>query len=205
MANGIVELAGGSLILTMVFTMLCSLILGMGVPTTANYIIQATISAPALVALGVPAIAAHMFVFYFGIVADIAPPVALAAFAGAGIAKANPMKTGFNAFRLGFAAYLVPYIFVMNPVLVLVNPGWSTPYFILMVAKAIITAIIGMIGIATGFTRYFIAPCKWWESVLLVICGVLMVDAGNVTDLIGIALFAVLAGMQLVRKKGQAA
>ena len=205
MANGIVELAGGSLILTMVFTMLCSLILGMGVPTTANYIIQATISAPALVALGVPAIAAHMFVFYFGIVADITPPVALAAFAGAGIAKANPMKTGFNAFRLGFAAYLVPYIFVMNPVLVLVNPGWSTPYFILMVAKAIITAIIGMIGIATGFTRYFIAPCKWWESVLLVICGVLMVDAGNVTDLIGIALFAVLAGMQLVRKKGQAA
>lgn len=117
MANGIVALAGGSLYLTMIFTMLCSLVLGMGVPTTANYIIQATISAPALVALGVPALAAHLFVFYFGIVADITPPVALAAFAGSGIAGSNPMKTGLNATRLGVAAYLVPYMFVMNPVI----------------------------------------------------------------------------------------
>ncbi|MFY9213413.1 MAG: TRAP transporter permease, partial [Tissierellaceae bacterium] len=133
MADGLVKLAGGSLLLTMVFTMISSIILGMGVPTTANYIIQATISAPALVALGVPPIAAHMFVFYFGIVADITPPVALAAFAGSGIAGGNPMKTGFQATRLGIAAYIVPYMFVLNPLLVLVNvDGHPTGIFVLL-------------------------------------------------------------------------
>ena len=190
MAGGIVALAGGSLLLTMVFTMLCSIVLGMGVPTTANYIIQATISAPALVALNVPALAAHLFVFYFGIVADITPPVALAAFAGSGIAGSNPMKTGFNATRLGIAAYLVPYMLVFNPVLVLVNvnndPTWL---FVLLVLKAIITAIIGMMGIATGFTGYFRTHCTWWERVMLIGSGLLLVDAGGVTDILGIALF----------------
>ena len=119
MAGGIIDLAGGNLYLTMLFTMLGSLILGMGVPTTANYIIQATVSAPALIALEVDPLAAHLFVFYFGIVADITPPVALAAFAGSGIAGSDPLKTGLESFKLGFAAYLVPYIFVMSPVLIL--------------------------------------------------------------------------------------
>ena len=190
MAGGIVALAGGSLLLTMVFTMLCSIVLGMGVPTTANYIIQATISAPALIALEVPALAAHLFVFYFGIVADITPPVALAAFAGSGIAGANPMKTGFNATRLGIAAYLVPYMLVFNPVLVLVNvnndPTWL---FVLLVLKAIVTAIIGMMGIATGFTGYFRTNCTWPERIVLMISGLLLVDAGGVTDILGIGLF----------------
>ena len=108
MSGGLVKLAGGNLYLTMVLTMIGSLILGMGVPTTANYIIQATVSAPALVSLGVHPLAAHLFVFYFGIVADITPPVALAAFAGAGIAKPT-LQTGVEAL-LGFAAYLIPYI-----------------------------------------------------------------------------------------------
>ena len=202
MANGIVALAGGSLLLTMVFTMLCSILLGMGVPTTANYIIQATISAPALVALGVPTIAAHMFVFYFGIVADITPPVALAAFAGSGIAGSNPMRTGFNATRLGLAAYLVPYMFVLNPVMVLVNTGgWATPIFILMVLKAIVTAIIGMMGIATGITGYFATNCNIIERALLIVSGLLLVDAGNLTDAAGIALFAVAFVMNRARAK----
>ncbi|MEA4933799.1 MAG: TRAP transporter fused permease subunit, partial [Lawsonibacter sp.] len=202
MANGIVALAGGSLYLTMIMTMLCSIVLGMGVPTTANYIIQATISAPALVALGVPALAAHLFVFYFGIVADITPPVALAAFAGSGIAGSDPMKTGVNATRLGIAAYLVPYMFVMNPVLVLINvhndPTWI---FVLLVLKAIGTAVIGMMGIATGFTGYFRTTCKLWERPLLVISGLLLVDAGTVTDVVGIGLFVLVFAIQSARTK----
>ncbi|MDF3003683.1 MAG: transporter [Oscillospiraceae bacterium] len=202
MAGGIVALAGGSKILTMVFTMLCSILLGMGVPTTANYIIQATISAPALVALGVPGIAAHLFVFYFGIVADITPPVALAAFAGSGIAGSNPMKTGFNAARLGMAAYLVPYMFVLNPVMVLVRPeGMGTGLFVGKVILSIATAIIGMIGIATGMTGYFKTNCNIIERILLIGGGIMMVDAGSITDGIGIALLLAIYFMQLTRVK----
>lgn len=202
MAGGIVALAGGSKILTMVFTMLCSILLGMGVPTTANYIIQATISAPALVALGVPGIAAHLFVFYFGIVADITPPVALAAFAGSGIAGSNPMKTGFNAARLGMAAYLVPYMFVLNPVMVLVRPeGMGTGLFVGKVILSIATAIIGMIGIATGMTGYFKTNCNIIERILLIAGGIMMVDAGSITDGIGIALLLAIYFMQLTRVK----
>lgn len=202
MANGIVALAGGNLYLTMIFTMLCSIVLGMGVPTTANYIIQATISAPALIALGVPKIAAHLFVFYFGIVADITPPVALAAFAGSGIAGSDPMKTGFNATRLGVAAYLVPYMFVMNPVLVLVRPeGMATAMFILTVVKAIITALIGMMGLATGFTGYFKTSCKVWERIVLIASGLLLVDAGTLTDIVGIGMFLLIYFIQKKRAK----
>lgn len=202
MAGGIVALAGGSKILTMLFTMLCSILLGMGVPTTANYIIQATISAPALVALGVPGIAAHLFVFYFGIVADITPPVALAAFAGSGIAGSNPMKTGFNAARLGMAAYLVPYMFVLNPVMVLVRPeGMGTGLFVGKVILSIATAIIGMIGIATGMTGYFKTNCNIVERILLIGGGIMMVDAGSLTDGIGIALLVAIYLMQLSRVK----
>ncbi|HQK54520.1 MAG TPA: DUF3394 domain-containing protein, partial [Sedimentibacter sp.] len=199
MADGLVELAGGSLLLTMIFTMFSSIILGMGVPTTANYIIQATISAPALVALDVPPIAAHLFVFYFGIVADITPPVALAAFAGAGISGGNPMKTGFTATRLGIAAYIGPYMLVYNPILVLVNTGnYSTPIFILMVIKSAITAIIGMGGLATGFTRYFKTNCKIWESIVLIVAGLLLVDPGTVTDITGGAM---MVAIYLIQKR----
>lgn len=206
MADGLVKLAGGSLLLTMVFTMISSIILGMGVPTTANYIIQATISAPALVALGVPPIAAHMFVFYFGIVADITPPVALAAFAGSGIAGGNPMKTGFQATRLGIAAYIVPYMFVLNPLLVLVNvDGHPTGIFVLLVLKAVATAVIGMVGIATGFTNYFHTNCKPWERILLIVGGLLLVDPGTLGDLAGIGILVLVYIMQRARKSRAAA
>lgn len=202
MANGIVTLAHNSLLLTMVFTMLCSILLGMGVPTTANYIIQATISAPALTKLGVPMIAAHLFVFYFGIVADITPPVALAAFAGSGIAGSNPIRTGFNATRLGIAAYLVPYMFVLNPIMVLVNvendPTWL---FILLVLKAIVTAMIGMVGVATGFTGYFRKSCSWWERILLLAAGLLLIDPNTTTDIIGIVVIAGIFLLQGIQRK----
>ena len=189
MANGIVEIAGGNLFLTMVFTMLCSLVLGMGVPTTANYIIQATISAPAMIALGVEPIAAHLFVFYFGIVADITPPVALAAFAGAGIAGSNPLKTGFNAFKLGCAAYLVPYIFCLSPELVLVMPaGVGNMEFAFMVMKAIITAVIGMIGVSGCMSGYFRKECNMIERIILFVAGITLIIPSGITDIIGIAL-----------------
>lgn len=202
MANGLVSLAGNSLILTMVFTMLCSLVLGMGVPTTANYIIQATISAPALIALGVPKIAAHMFVFYFGIVADITPPVALAAFAGAGIAGSSPMKTGFTATRLGIAAYIVPYMFVLNPILVLVNvDNLSAPLFLMMAIKAIVTALIGMIGLASGSTGFFKTSCQIWERVLLIVGGLMLIDPGTLTDIAGIGIILLIYFIQKAREK----
>ncbi len=121
MANGLVEIAGGNLFFTLFFTMITSLILGMGVPTTANYVITSTIAAPALVMLGVPMLAAHLFVFYFGIVADITPPVALAAYAGAGIAKSNPFWTGVTATKLAIGAFIIPYIFVYNPAMILIG------------------------------------------------------------------------------------
>ena len=185
MAGGIVTLAQGNIYLTMLFTMLCSLILGMGVPTTANYIIQATVSAPALIHLGVEPLAAHLFVFYFGIVADITPPVALAAFAGSGIAGSDPLKTGVEAFKLGMAAYLVPYIFAMSPVLILVRPeGVSTFVFIILVIKAVITALLGMVGIGGSTTGYFVTRGRWYERILLFLAGISLIDPGTTTDIL---------------------
>jgi len=204
MAGGIVALAGGNIYLTMLFTMFCSIILGMGVPTTANYIIQTTISAPALIKLGVPPLAAHLFVFYFGIVADITPPVALAAFAGSGIAGSDPLKTGFEAFKLGFAAYLVPYIFVMSPVLVLVRPeGIATGVFVFMIIKAVITAVIGMIGIGGSTTGYFITNGRWYERLFLFIAGVSLIKPGTITDILGFGLLALVWLLQKMRTKNQ--
>jgi TRAP transporter 4TM/12TM fusion protein len=205
MAGGIVGLAGGLLIPTMLLTMLCSLLLGMGVPTTANYIIQATISAPAMIQLGVEPIAAHLFVFYFGIVADITPPVALAAFAGAGIAGGNPLKTGFEAFRLGIAAYLVPFIFVMSPVLVMVHPaGTGTAAAILSTFKAVVTAVAGMVCLATGLTGFFRVRCLPWERILLAGTGILLIDPDTATDMAGLAVLGVVFILQ-GRRAGRSA
>lgn len=195
MAGGIVGLAGGNVYLTLLYTMIGSLILGMGVPTTANYIIQATVSAPALVQVGIHPLAAHLFVFYFGIVADITPPVALAAFAGSGIARSDPFKTGFEAFKLGFAAYLVPYIFALSPVLILVK---VTP---LAIVKALITALIGMFGIGASTTGFFVTRCFWWERLLLFPAGVCLIDPGSFTDTIGLVIIVTIYALQKLRSR----
>lgn len=191
LSHGIVILSGGNLYLTMILTMIASIILGMGMPTTANYIVQATIAAPALIKIGVPVIAAHLFVFYFGIVADITPPVALAAFAGSGIAGSNPFKTGVEASKIAIAAYLVPYIFVTNPVLVLVDA--SIPN----VVMALGTALIGMFGIAGGVSGYYLTHSRPWERIILFIGGLMLVNPGNLTNIIGLAI---LAGMYILQK-----
>lgn len=203
----LVALANGNLILTLVFTMITSLILGMGVPTTANYIITSTIAAPAIIMIlrqkfpGLPADAisiilpAHMFAFYFGIIADVTPPVALAAFAGAGIAKANPMKTGLQASRLAVAAFLVPYIFVLNPAMLMIDVHfWSG---LLMVA----TSILGIIGVSAGVMGYLVYKSLWWERVIMILGGILLVDPGHLTDLIGLVLIVLGALSQTIRKR----
>jgi TRAP transporter 4TM/12TM fusion protein len=195
MGNGLVELAGGSLILTLIFTMITSLILGMGVPTTANYIITSTIAAPALIQLGVHPLAAHMFVFYFGIVADITPPVALAAFAGAGIAKADPMKTGITATKLAIGAFITPYIFVYNPSMLWIDVTW---YGFL---QTLITSVTGMSLIGAGVIGFFLAPMKWWERIGFFVAGLLLVDPGTLTDILGMALGGALIAFQWRQKK----
>lgn len=182
MGDGLIALAGGKLILTLFFTMLTSLILGMGAPTTANYVITSTIAAPAIVKLGVPKIAAHLFAFYFGIIADITPPVALAAFAGSAIAKANPFRTGVNATKLAIAAWLAPYMFVYNPALVLVG---ATPGLVLRMA---VTSLIGMIGIGSAVQGFLVVSASPVERVALFIGGLMLIDPGLITDLVGLAI-----------------
>lgn len=197
LGNGLVGLSGGNLILTLIFTMISSLILGMGAPTTANYIITSTIAAPAIVMLGVPVLAAHMFTFYFGIIADITPPVALAAFAGSAIAKSDPLKTGIQASKLAIAAFIIPYVFVFNPALLLIN---TTP---LQVVQIVITSILGMVGIGAAMEGYFITHANKFERIAFLIGGLLLVDPGALTDVIGFALLAMLYLYQKKKAKSQ--
>ena len=183
MINGIVALAGNATILGLVLTMLCCIVLGMGVPTTANYCIMASTCAPILVQLGFPDVAAHFFVFYFGIVADITPPVALAAYAGAAIAKSNPMKTGVTATKLAIAAFIVPYIFAYNPVMLFENvDGWWH------VAQISITAVMGLFGIAAALNGYLYRHIHWTLRLVLVAGGLCMMVPGTLTDVVGLAL-----------------
>lgn len=195
-ANGIITLGGGSLILTLVFTMIACLILGMGLPTTANYIVTATMAAPALIlGLDVPVLAAHFFVFYFGIVADITPPVCLAAYAGAGLARANPFMSGVTAFKLATAAYIIPFIFVLNPQMLLIDAE-LIPTIIL-----VITSIIGMIGISSGMMGFFIRKTYLWERIALLIGGIGLISPEQMTDFIGIAIILVVLFIQSRRPK----
>ena len=207
LGSTLVALANGKLFLTLVFTMLTSIILGMGVPTTANYVITSTIAAPAIMMIltqmspGVDPYAmqivlpAHMFAFYFGIIADVTPPVALAAFAGAGIAKANPMKTGLTASKLAIAAFLVPYIFVYNPQMLGIGSTFLDMLWIF------VSSAIGMVGVSSGVMGYFIRPMKIWERPIFILGGILLVTPGIVTDVIGFALLVVGYLIQKIGKK----
>lgn len=189
LANGLIDLAGGILFLTLFFTMIASLILGMGTPTTANYIITSTIAAPALIQMGVPDIAAHMFTFYFGIVADITPPVALAAFAAAGIANSKPIQTGVESTRLSIAAFMAPYIFVLSPQLLLIDTTFWESVWVM------ITSTLGMIGVGAGLIGFWMSKLNPLERLLAVAGGVLAVIPGLSTDLPGFALLALVFGL----------
>ena len=195
LASALIDFSGGVMILTLACVMLTSILLGMGVPTTANYVITSTIAAPALVAMGVPILAAHMFVFYFGIVADITPPVALAAFAGAAISGGNPIRTGIDASKLAVGAFLIPYIFVYNPVMLMID---ATP---LGLVHVVVTAVIGMAGVSAAMIGFFITRCSWWERVLMLVGGLMLIDPGTVTDLSGAAVLGVISLYQM--RKGR--
>lgn len=211
LGNGLVMLAHGKLLLTLVFTMVASIILGMGAPTTANYLITSTITAGAIISLGIEPLAAHMFAFYFGIIADVTPPVALAAIAGAAIAKAKPMKTALNATKLAIGAFIIPYMFVYNSKMLMINAS------ALSVVMIIITAILGMFGISVALEGYGFNNTGFFynsrkgkatiiafdavERLLFAIAGLLCVIPETKTDIIGVSLLAALIAYQLILKK----
>ncbi len=182
--TAVVTISGGRVMIALLLTMLCCIVLGMGVPTTANYCIMASTCAPILITIGVPQVAAHFFVFYFGIVADITPPVALAAYAGSAIAKAPPMKTAFNATKLAIAAFIVPYIFAMNPAMLLID---TTTMQVIIV---VITSIIGIFGVAASLNGYLFRHMNVLIRILFAAGGLLMMVPTTSTDLIGLAVFA---------------
>ena len=198
--SAIVSIANGQLIVALFFTMVTCIILGMGVPTTANYIIMATTCAPILVSgMGMNVIAANMFVFYFGIVADITPPVALAAYAGSAIAKANPMKTAIQATRLAIAAFLIPYIFALNPAMLFIDATAG------QVIQIIITSFVGMFGVAAGIEGYLVKRMNPLERIIVAAGGLGMLIPGTVTDLIGLGLVVLVAVFQILHKDKKAA
>ncbi len=184
--TGIVALAGSHVIIAMFLTMVACIILGMGVPTTANYVIMATTCAPILIKMGVEPIAAHMFVFYFGIVADITPPVALAAYAGSAIAKSNPMKTGLNASRLAIAAFIIPYIFALSPSMLFINATtWE-------VIQIIISSFIGMFSVAVGMVGYLKTRVHPLLRIIAIGGGLALIIPGMASDLVGLVVIVLL-------------
>lgn len=201
LANSLVKLAGGSILITLFFVMIASLILGMGAPTTANYVITSTIAAPAIIALlapDVPAsaapiivvLSAHFFVFYFGIIADITPPVALAAFSAAAISGGDPIKTGIHSAKLAIAAFIIPYMIIFSPALLMID---VTVWEIIWV---VFTAMMGMIAIGAGVIGYWYRPINWIERIILIAAGVAMIYPESLSDTIGLIVFAIMFVIQ---------
>lgn len=199
--SAIVSVAGNVTIIALLLTMVTCIVLGMGVPTTANYIIMATTCAPILVTgMHIEPIAAHMFVFYFGIVADITPPVALAAYAGSAIAKSNPMRTAINASKLAIAAFIVPYIFALNPAMLFIN---TTAFGVILIVT---TSIIGLFGVSSGLEGYVFKSMPWYLRICSVVGGLMLIDPGHLTDAIGVAIVgAVMLAQYMGSKKAAAA
>ena len=197
----IVNVSGGHAIIALALTMLCCIVLGMGVPTTANYCIMAATCAPILMSpqIGIPRVCAHIFVFYFGIVADITPPVALAAYAGSAIAKAPPMKTAFNATRLAIAAFIVPYIFAFSPVMLFeFEAGTSTAMMVLQVIQICITSLLGIFGVAAALNGFLFRQMNPLFRVLMALGGLGMMIPGTVSDLVGLVVVGGIYAYQYV-------
>ena len=192
-ANGLVILGHGNLMLTLFFTMIASIILGMGLPTTAKYVVLSIMAAPALVDLGVHPIAAHLFILYFGVIADLTPPVALAAYAGAGISGGNSMKTGFIAVRLAAAGFIVPYIFALDPGLMFISN--SIGHNLLL----IVTTLVGVLALGAAASGYLLDHTKIYERVILIISALALIKPGLLTDGIGIVLLAGVIILQKIR------
>ena len=188
-----------SIFIALFLTMLCCIVLGMGVPTTANYCIMASTCAPILITLGIDKVAAHFFVFYFGIVADITPPVALAAYAGSAIAKSDPMRTGVNATKLAIAAFIIPYIFALSPSLLLMNEG------VLSAVLGIVTSVVGMFGVSMGLEGFFHGRLAWPLRLLSIAGGLLLIYPGILTDVIGVLIVGGIIAVQWFGERRKAA
>ncbi|MBO0585975.1 TRAP transporter permease [Sporosarcina sp. E16_8] len=206
LATGLISAAGGNVFLTLFFTMIAAIVLGMGSPTTANYVITSTIAAPAIITLlmldnpgaTVPivvAVSAHLFVFYFGIIADITPPVALAAFAAAGISGGDPIKTGVTSAKLAIAAFIIPYMFVFNPAMLMMGAPVTEILWV------VFTAIIGMIAIGAGMIGFWYRKCNWIERLFALATGMLLIFPETITDIIGIVLFVVMVALQWMTRE----
>ncbi|OON89081.1 TRAP transporter permease [Pyramidobacter sp. C12-8] len=191
--GGMFQVVGGNVFLGLMCAMITSLVLGMGVSTTSNYIITSTVAAPILIHLGIPLLAAHMFCFYFGIIADITPPVALAAYAGSAIAKGNPFRTGVNASKLAIAAFLVPYMFALDPKLIMIDGTFFEAL------PMIATALVGLFGIGGGLIGYINAPIESYWRLLMIAGGLGLLIPGTISDLIGAAV--ILAVYFFTRRK----
>ncbi len=193
----LIIVSGSSLFLALVLVMLACIVLGMGVPTTANYVIMATMAAPLIlkIAPGTPVLAAHMFVFYFGIVADITPPVALAAYAGSAIAKSDPLKTGLTATRLAITAFIIPYIFVLQPKMLFIDASFVE------VVKIVLTSFAGIVAISAGMEGYFRTKMSWYERIFILGAGLCLITPDTTTDIIGIALLAICIIFQVLKGK----
>lgn len=188
------SIAGDNIFIALLMTMLASLVLGCGLPTTAAYMVLATLAVPALTKIGVPMLAAHLFVLYFGSISTITPPVALSAYAGAALAGANPNKVGFRAFRFGLIAFIIPFMFVYSSPLLLEGS-------ILAIAQGVLTGCIGVLCIAMCVQGFLIGPAGTIERIAAFAAGLLLIFSGLVTDLIGVALFVIILLLQMLRKK----
>ena len=193
--NGIVALAGNQVVIALFLTMVCCIVLGMGVPTTATYCIMAATCAPILVRMGVPAVAAHFFVFYFGIVADLTPPVALAAYAGAAIAQGNPMKTALISTKLAIAAFIVPYAFALNPAMLLVD---TTVGEVILIS---VTSLIGIFGVSAALEGYVFCKMPWYLRVASAVGGLMLIYPGLATDTVGLVLVGVVMFLQYMANR----
>ena len=193
--NGIVALAGNHVIIALFLTMICCIVLGMGVPTTANYCIMAATCAPILIRMGVPAVAAHFFVFYFGIVADLTPPVALAAYAGAAIAQGNPMKTALVSTKLAIAAFIVPYVFALNPAMLLVDTNAGEVILIC------ITSLVGIFGVSAALEGHVFRKMPWYLRIASAVGGLMLIYPGIVTDSVGLVLVGTAMAVQYITGK----
>jgi len=196
LATGILALAGGVLITTMILTMIACIILGMGLPTSAAYIVAGIVAAPAMVQLGVEPITAHLFVLYFACISAITPPVALAAYAAAGIAGADPAKVGWAAARLGLAGFIVPFMFVFAPGLVMQGPAY-------VILWNFVSASIGVICLAASMQGYFLTHAKIYERVALFACALFLIEGRIITDLAGLGILALVIVLQKIRKKNE--
>jgi TRAP transporter 4TM/12TM fusion protein len=196
--SAIVGVSHGHLMIALVLTMLCCIVLGMGVPTTATYIIMATTCAPILTTgMGLNSICASMFVFYFGIVADITPPVALAAYAGSAIAKSDPMRTALNASKLAIAAFLIPYMFCLNPAMLLIDT--TAAEFVMI----IITSVIGMYAISAALEGFMLTNLNPLMRIILAAAGLMLIYPGTLTDIIGIVITALIFAVEIPKRKRQ--